>query len=79
MSTNAHAILMQNRAREVSDKLLGSCQDISTLATEEECKDADFCRTLDDNVFECNVCGWWCGVEEDVGENICDGCAECDS
>ena len=41
-----------------------------TKVTEDE-----ILETLDNVVFECSGCGWWCGVDE---KNDCDGEALCD-
>lgn len=40
--------------------------------------DMTFCATLDQLVFECTSCGWWCGVDElhyDDNGFVCDECS----
>ena len=36
-------------------------------------------EVLDEHIFQCSQCGWWCPIEEEVGEsteNICEDCKE---
>lgn len=36
------------------------------------------CDELDQQIFECEKCGWWCGLDElgpQEDENVCDQCA----
>ena len=35
-----------------------------------------FCELLDEMIFRCEVCGWWCDRdEESEKEMVCDECA----
>lgn len=69
---------MVARAQEVADDIAGTCDNLEKHATEEERDNALFLAVLDDNVFCCTVCDWWCRVEEmaeDCGDDfICDEC-----
>jgi hypothetical protein len=42
--------------------------------------DKTFCARLDELVFECAVCGWWCSMDEandtDGGEYACTDCSD---
>lgn len=60
---------MLERAKEVADELLGSCQSLQKVATEFEMKNAAFCAALDERVLECECCGWRFDADEiDDGE-----------
>lgn len=75
--TDTNAILA--RAQAVADDLIGTCQSLHDVATEDEQNDLVFCGALDGHVFECEGCGWWCGMEEahdGAGGFICDDCLE---
>ena len=39
------------------------------------CAAEDDCATLDDLVFECDVCNWWFGVEDMVDSQTCVDCS----
>lgn len=66
---------MGSRPEEVAAALLGTCRTLEEFASEDEINDLQFCRELDDLVFCCDECGWWCGTEEanDLGF-VCDDC-----
>lgn len=37
-------------------------------------------EAIDDEIFLCETCGWWCGTDERAPAEICDGddiCDEC--
>jgi hypothetical protein len=43
--------------------------------------DAQFLHNLDNQIFECCCCGWWCDLGEvashpDSGEDVCSDCYE---
>jgi hypothetical protein len=70
---------LSGRANEVAAQLVGSCQDLSAVATEAERNDMQFCVALDALVMCCELCGWWVDAEEintDSGEALCDDCLE---
>lgn len=65
-------------------RLQGTGGSITGLGEEFEAleNDAEFCAHLDQLVFCCEECGWWCEqgemAEEDpegLGRQICDDCA----
>lgn len=67
----------QARVDEVVNYLQGSCQDMDDVATEEERNDPEFCRAVDDHIFCCDTCGWWCEIGEQSeaeDDQICDDC-----
>lgn len=66
-------------AEAVSDQLIG------TLISETEYwdvellfDDVDFCAAIDQLMFRCEMCGWWCEIGEMAdgdGVQICEDCA----
>jgi hypothetical protein len=68
-------------ADEIRDTTISLSEVLETLELPAEYVDnATFCATLDQLVFECVGCGWWCGTDEtgqdsDGGELRCDECA----
>lgn len=67
-------------AHEIADDLRGTAQsfgdvcedhgvDPDTLTNEEH-------AIIDDEVFECERCGWWCGTDERFDAETCEECAE---
>lgn len=71
---------MDNRdrmARDAANQLQGTCLSIANLGPKfEELQNDDvFCRTLDDLVFECEDCSWWCERGEESEEpGVCCDC-----
>lgn len=59
---------MRERACKCAEDLIGTCKSLHDEATEEEQNNYDFCDELDQNVFCCDDCGWWCGIDE-MAEN----------
>ena len=53
------------RAHEIVAGLTGSCQSIEDcLEPGESFDDELLCETIDENIFNCTCCGWWCENEE---------------
>ncbi len=67
---------MANRAREVSEDLIGTCRDLNDFATEQEINDPTFCAELDLLAFRCESCGWWSAAEEETQGLTCLECGE---
>lgn len=67
------------RGIEAAEELEGTCLSIHEVASEEETDDPDFCEALDDLVFLCSTCSWWCEVAEraDDGEDGEPKCTDC--
>ena len=67
-------------ADEAAASLIGTCQSIASLGEEYKTLEmnGEFCARLDEQVFECTQCGWWCGQEEmaDNDDWVCQECAE---
>lgn len=72
---------MQALAEKAAAELEGTCRTLHELGDEyEDAEDSTaFCARLDELVFCCVSCNWWCGQEEcnEVdGEWRCDDCTE---
>ena len=66
-----------DRAHEIADHLIGTCQSIHGEVTDEEQDDTVLMSELDELVFECEGCGWWCSTDElnnDGPRQLCDEC-----
>lgn len=65
---------INDRAAEVAAELEGTALSLAEVATSEEINDSVFCALLDNHVFCCEVCSWWCEVGDGV-DNVCADCA----
>jgi len=39
----------------------------------------EFLQQIDDSIFQCTACSWWCDIDEandQNGENVCNDCHE---
>lgn len=75
---NAHMIALADKAAE---QLEGTCKSIDKLQDDEidaARNDAVFCARLDELIFECETCNWWCEISEmaEGKDWICDECSE---
>lgn len=75
--TLAKRAAMIARAQEVAEDLKGTARSLSDFATDEEIQNKDFMEELDQHVFECEVCNWFCDVDEMAeGDGLV--CVECE-
>lgn len=70
-------------AERVAEILVGQCmldiEDALTQIGHEELRDdAEFLASLDERVFRCGGCDWWCSTDEQNDDNQCDDCTEGD-
>lgn len=66
----------QKRVNAVAESLLGSCSTYEDAGmTEAELDDAEFLRLLDEQVEECDDCGFWVAPEELDDCSRCEDCA----
>lgn len=65
---------IEKRAQEVGHDLLGTCAMLEQFATPEEIADRAFCAALDEQVMECQCCGWWCESGEMNDDQHCEEC-----
>jgi hypothetical protein len=76
-ATKVHMVALADRAAEL---LLGTCKTLVELGPEFEAAShyAAFAERLDEQLFECSQCGWWCGHDEhhedEADEFVCDEC-----
>lgn len=77
---SAHARAM---AEQAADDLRGTAGSIPGLGDEHERlfdQSPAYTARLDELVFECAICGWWCGSDElsdtSGGDMICEDCAD---
>lgn len=56
---NQHLIAL---AEQAAEQLQGTCKSIPDLGEEFEdaANEQAFCNKLDELVFECQCCNWWC-------------------
>ena len=75
----------ENVAIKAADALLGQClKDLSDVLNDlgrpELENDTAFLAMIDERVFNCVSCGWWCSQDEcnesPLGEWVCDECKE---
>jgi hypothetical protein len=56
----------------------GSCvsltQALDSFNASHLIDDINFLQALDDRLFLCDSCGWWCPVEEKVDTYFCEDC-----
>jgi anaerobic selenocysteine-containing dehydrogenase len=59
--------------------LQGALDDLYEGMNEDELTSDDH-QTIDQEVFQCTTCGWWCEISDNVdsesGEMICTDCGE---
>ncbi|QIG68128.1 hypothetical protein EVB55_193 [Rhizobium phage RHph_Y68] len=72
----------QKTPEEISESLRGTCKSLEEVLDFYEMDDAEndieFLRDIDDKVFCCETCGWWCEISEvcdTVGHTLI--CLEC--
>lgn len=76
----------QKRIDAIVQHLQGTCLTLNSVLTEKEEGDIDLIRAIEDEIFNCSTCGWWCemGVDncaechERTGEENCNECCVCD-
>jgi len=57
---------------EIIDCLRGTCNGSLSALIEErglEAEEDEICAAVDDAIFECSVCGWWCEIDEECSED----------
>ena len=69
--------------QKIIDGLNGTCDGLHShldrVGREDLADNETFTAMLDDQIFECSECGWWCeqGEANDIGtgEDACNDCA----
>tara|TARA_R110000787_G_scaffold631_2_gene2333 strand:- start:1258 stop:1482 length:225 start_codon:yes stop_codon:yes gene_type:complete len=62
--------------------LRGTCGDVFALIEERglEAEEDAICAAVDEAIFQCSECSWWCEIDEEVSEDFgrdeltCRGC-----
>lgn len=70
--------MSNERAVEIADALVGTCQSTLAAMTEDEEDDVVLMSILDEIIFCCDQCGWWCPVDEVHDGMLCDDCFDGD-
>lgn len=69
-----------SRVQEVIDDLVGTAQDLGSVCEQhgftQDQLTRDELAQIDDWIFECEVCGWWCGTDERFDAETCTDCHE---
>jgi C4-type Zn-finger protein len=69
---------MADLADHAAEQLQGTCQSLASLNLEDAEDNQTFCNRLDELVFCCEQCGWWCEQSEMANrkdeEWICTDC-----
>lgn len=70
---------MEVRAREVAAALVSTCDGLHYRASDAEISSMDFCKALDAEVYQCDMCGWWHSQADEPPNDDGTGwrCAEC--
>lgn len=73
--------LTHDQLEAVVYKLEGQCllsleNVLEELGLEGMENDPDVCTQVDDRVFCCDECGWWCSTDELNDGQLCDDCNE---
>lgn len=68
-------------AETIAEELRGTCKTLECVLEENDAEglenSMEFCAQLDDIVFCCESCGWWCETSEMGNEQqVCFDCEE---
>lgn len=68
-----------DRLEAIVDELQGTCKSLSEVLTDDEREDAELLAWIDDRLFCCSVCDWWCETDEESDEGgVCTDCHDPD-
>jgi hypothetical protein len=72
---------MTDRINKLIEYLQGSCVSLSeacdTFEIDEDTLSREELQELDNQIFNCETCGWWCEISEmQEEEHICNDCSE---
>lgn len=69
------------RAHQIAEELIGTARSKWDAMTQQEIDDPTLEAALNDLMFECDCCGWWCSTEElnnngelEAFDEVCDEC-----
>lgn len=66
----------QSRMQEIVDNLNGTCSSILNVLNEGEEETKELNDYIDQRIFECETCGWWCELSE-MSESEEWSCTDC--
>lgn len=72
----------QERCNEIVEELRGTCKSLHEVCTDDELDNKFVTDAIDMELFECEVCGWWCEWSETSqkpeleGRFVCDDCED---
>lgn len=76
-------ITPRDKAVIIAEKLQGTPQSLANVLFHEGMSlglenNVDFCAEIDQLVFECSECGWWCerSEESEHEEGVCTDCCK---
>jgi len=81
----AHSCDECSNWQEIIDYLAGSCNSLNSALDMFDAEHLDmhdpFLKMLDDEIFLCNTCDWWCPIEEANmnSELTCNDCCDQES
>lgn len=64
----------QLRGQQVAEDLQGTCKSLYDVLTDEEQDDEAIMLEIDQKVFLCPECDWWCERSEETDDGRCDDC-----
>lgn len=71
---------LSDRATEVVHRLIGTSATLDSVLSDNEQLDEKLLAEIDDQIFLCEVCSWWCDTSEqeqnENGETVCEDCNE---
>lgn len=70
-------LIKKARADQIIEELRGTAGGLNTVLTEDEQQDPVLLALLEEEIFECEGCNWWCGRDEESRDfpNLCEECA----
>lgn len=67
------------RLNEIVEELQGTCKTLDEVLTDKERDNEGLVEAIDECIFCCACCGWWCEnserhEDELDGEDVCEDC-----
>lgn len=57
-------LVTSERCHEIVEELRGTCKSIHEVCTVDETNSGPVNDAIDEEIFECSLCGWWCEHNE---------------
>lgn len=68
---------LEKTAEAIIEELRGTCNSLQPVLEAHDAVDVvPVLNIIDSEIFECEVCGWWCEASEmcESGGDVCDQC-----